>query len=405
MKQGDPLKILKSLIKSTNTNAVYWNIRFEPELFNIDEKIRSELEKSGIQVETFNDAMLFGINEIRNKQNKPYKVFTPFWRVASAKLDEQKPLTAPRQIAFIKNIGSDSLESLKLLPEKSWGNSIAKNWKPSEASAKKKLKQFLEDPVVDYEKNRNHPDLLGTSRLSPHLNFGEISVRTVLHEAQKAAIKNGPIFENGIEAFIKQLIWREFARHMLFLYPFTATKPLHERYEKFPWHKNRKLLEAWQKGETGFPMVDAGMRELWATGWMHNRVRMIVASFLVKDLLIEWQSGANWFWNTLVDADLANNSLGWQWVAGCGADAMPYFRIFNPMSQGHRFDKSGDYVRKWIPEIAKLPNKYIHQPWEAPKSLLDECKIELGKTYPNPIVDHDKARDRALEANASLKIG
>jgi deoxyribodipyrimidine photo-lyase len=280
---------------------------------------------------------------------------------------------------------------------------LGTTWRPGFAGAKEALKEFLADAVVAYPEHRDRPDLGGTSRLSPHLHFGEISPRRVWHALHEALKRHGGKCEPATTAFLRQLGWRDFARHLLYHFPRTMDQPLRLEFERFPWKADSRMLRAWQQGRTGYPIVDAGMRELWATGWMHNRVRMIAASFLVKDLLIPWQQGAEWFWDTLVDADLANNTLGWQWTAGCGADAAPFFRIFNPALQGKKFDPQGGYVRRWIPEIAGLPDRWIHEPWKAPSAILKEAGVKLGRNYPAPIVDHDQARRQALAAYRGIK--
>jgi deoxyribodipyrimidine photo-lyase len=259
--------------------------------------------------------------------------------------------------------------------------------------AAEQLKVFFKSALKAYPTDRDRPDRPGTSRLSPHLHFGEISPRQIWHAVDRSSA----------EAYRRELAWREFAYYLLFHFPKTPQEPLRPEFRSFPWHNSARDRKAWERGKTGYPLVDAGMRELWRTGWMHNRLRMVVASFLVKHLLIRWQEGAAWFWDTLVDADLANNTLGWQWSAGCGADAAPYFRIFNPVIQGERFDPDGAYVRRWVPELAKLPNTWIHQPWKAPAKSLLEAGIELGKNYPLPVIDHETARKRALAAFASIR--
>jgi deoxyribodipyrimidine photo-lyase len=296
------------------------------------------------------------------------------------------------------------LDDLELLPEIDWAGGMREAWTPGESGAIKALERFRKSAVADYPDGRDRPDKPGTSRLSPHLHFGEISPRQVWH-------KLAPGSQSGMSesdrksawAYLREVGWREFAYHLLYHFPHTPCEPLRPEFKKFPWRKDAKALKAWQKGNTGYPIVDAGMRELWHTGWMHNRVRMIVASFLVKDLLLPWQEGAAWFWDTLVDADLANNTLGWQWTAGCGADAAPYFRVFNPTLQGKKFDPDGAYVRRWIPELAKLDARYIHEPTKAPADALKRAGITLGKDYPKPIVDHGEARDRALAALDTIK--
>ncbi len=289
-------------------------------------------------------------------------------------------------------------------PARGQSRDILRGWTPGEKGAAASLSRFLDEALADYPENRDRPDLPGTSRLSPHLHFGEISPGQVWQAVTaRAAVDPERGVARGAEAFLRQLGWREFAHHLLHHFPRTPEEPLREEFSRFPWRRDEKGLEAWKEGQTGYPFVDAGMRELLETGWMHNRVRMIVASFLVKDLLIPWQRGAAWFLETLVDADLANNTLGWQWVAGCGADAAPYFRIFNPVTQGERYDPEGRYVRKWVPEIAALPAKWIHRPWEAPPDVLREAGVRPGRTYPEPIVDHRAARERALGALASMR--
>ena len=282
------------------------------------------------------------------------------------------------------------------------GNGIAAAWQPGEEGAHACLKQFLSSAFTDYTLKRNHPDVTGTSRLSPFLHFGEISPRQIWHAVRRHA-ESHDFKAWRLTQFLTEIGWREFSHHLLYHFPHTPENPLRRDFDNFPWRKNNAALKAWQKGQTGYPIVDAGMRELWTTGWMHNRVRMIVASFLVKDLLLPWQSGARWFWDTLVDANLAQNTLGWQWTAGCGADAAPYFRIFNPTSQGEKFDTAGNYVHRWCPELAKLPDKWIHQPWKTQAEVLHKAGIKLGQTYPKPIVDHAAARNEALEAFAQIR--
>jgi deoxyribodipyrimidine photo-lyase len=286
-----------------------------------------------------------------------------------------------------------ALHELALEPTVDWASGLRSTWDPGESRARQELNRFLDEGLADYPSGRDRPDRVGTSRLSPHLHFGEISPRQIW-----AAIRRQRGKEKSRECFLRELGWREFAHHLLYHFPHTPEQPLRKNFEDFPWRPHPEKLRAWQRGRTGYPIVDAGLRELWHTGWMHNRVRMIVASFLVKDLLISWRDGAAWFWDTLVDADLANNTLGWQWSAGCGADATPYFRIFNPASQSAKFDPTGTYIRRWVPELSDLPDKWIRQPWLAPADVLQAAAVELDRSYPRPIVDHGQARARALEA-------
>jgi deoxyribodipyrimidine photo-lyase len=299
---------------------------------------------------------------------------------------------------------SEGVEKLRLLPRISWDAGIRDAWNIEEAIATNRVAQFVRGSIAEYPTARDRPDVDGTSRVSPYLHSGELSPRRLWH-AVRAASRRPKTGQppKAAEAYLRELVWREFAYHLLFHFPKTVSEPLQPAFEKFPWRTDARALKAWQKGQTGYPIVDAGMRQLWTTGWMHNRVRMIVGSFLVKDLLLPWQKGAEWFWDTLVDADLANNTLGWQWVAGCGADAAPFFRIFNPIRQGEQFDPEGSYVRQWVPELAKLPDRWIHKPWKASDSVLADAGVTLGGSYPQPIVDHDQARTRALETFKEIR--
>ncbi|MGD8498701.1 MAG: deoxyribodipyrimidine photo-lyase, partial [Chromatiales bacterium] len=337
---------------------------------------------------------------------QPYKVFTPFWKACLRRGLDTSLRQAPTSMPEVpRRIATGSLDALELLPRIGWDSGLREGWRVGEQAASDRLESFLDDAAASYPDDRNRPDLVGTSRLSPHLHFGEISPRQIAAAVDRFVgghQRKGIV--KGTESFVREVGWREFAYHLLYHFPNTTETPLDQRFAKFPWAKNySKALEAWQHGQTGIPIVDAGMRELWHTGWMHNRVRMIVASLLTKNLLIPWQEGTRWFWDTLVDADLANNTLGWQWTAGCGADAAPYFRIFNPVLQGEKFDPTGEYVRQWVPEIARLPDKYLNKPWEAAESVLSEAQVKLGKDYPEPIVDLKGSRERALERFDRIK--
>jgi deoxyribodipyrimidine photo-lyase len=370
-----------------------------------DATIKDALRADGLKADSYNAALLHEPWTIRNKSDKPFQVFTPFWKHCLTLDEPHEPLRTPEKIPapgqWPKSL---ALAELELEPKIKWAEGMRAAWTPGEAAAQENLKGFLARTFAGYSDTRNRPDLVGTSRLSPHLRFGEISPRQIYHSLKSFAEKKGVDRAqwHGSQ-FLVEVGWREFAHHLIFHFPRTTDGPLRREFERFPWREDKKLLRAWQKGQTGYPIVDAGMRELWATGWMHNRVRMIVASFLVKDLLLPWQAGAKWFWDTLVDADLAQNSLGWQWTAGCGADAAPYFRVFNPTTQGEKFDPNGDYVRRWCPELAKLPADWIHQPDQAPMDVLLAANIIIGKRYPAPIVNHADARDAALAAFALLK--
>jgi deoxyribodipyrimidine photo-lyase len=331
-------------------------------------------------------------------------VFTPFWRHCKALADPAEPLPAPTALrAPARPPTSQPIESLGLLPSLDWPAGLAAAWSPGEQGALCRLERFTSEALEDYSSRRDQPGAPGTSQLSPHLHFGEIGPRQIWHAVRRAAQAQGRNFSWRDSQFLAELGWREFAHHLLYHFPHTPEQPLRANFAQFPWRSSRVLLRAWQRGATGYPIVDAGMRELWRTGWMHNRLRMITASFLVKDLLLHWTDGARWFWDTLVDADLASNTLGWQWVAGCGADAAPFFRIFNPVAQGNRFDAAATYVRRWVPELAALPDRWIQEPWAAPAAVLDAAGITLGVDYPKPLVDHAAARQSALRAFASIR--
>lgn len=401
---GDSLAELQTLAEETGAGSVFWSRRYEPAITVRDTGIKARLQACGLTVESFNGALLFEPWTIQNKSGKPFQVFTPFWKTCVAQA-VPAPLPTPRSLPGPANWPKSlPLAALDLLPAVDWAAGLRRAWCPGEQGAQQALHHFRTTAFTDYTAQRNRPDLAGTSRLSPHLHFGELSPRQVW-EALRAHAQRHGLAESAWRdsQFLAEVGWREFAHHLLFHFPHTPAEPLRPGFARFPWREDADALRAWQRGRTGYPFVDAGMRELWATGWMHNRVRMVAASFLVKDLLLPWQLGAKWFWDTLVDADLAQNTLGWQWTAGCGADAAPYFRIFNPVSQGEKFDPQGDYVRRWVPELARLPVEWIHQPWTAPAQVLARAGIELDRHYPSPIVSHAIAREVALEAYAQIK--
>ena len=396
IRRGDWAQELMNLVRETGASSVYFNRLYEPEARTRDLEIEEKLQLLQVETRTFNASLLLEPWEVSNRSGNPFQVFTPFWRQCLEQLSQEKPVPAPRSVPPPKAWPPTlRVDDLNLLPKYDWATGLRNAWRPGEAGAIKRLKKFASNMVGVYARERDALGQDGTSRLSPHLHFGEIGPRQILH-----AVRN---HGKAAEAFVRELGWREFAYHILHHFPKTPFHPLRPAFESFPWAEDPDNLRAWQQGMTGYPLVDAGMRELWETGWMHNRARMAVASFLVKHLLIPWQSGAAWFWDTLVDADLANNTLGWQWTAGCGADAAPYFRIFNPVLQGQRYAPDGSYVRHWLPELAKMPAKWIHSPWDAAPLVLEEAGVRLGKTYPFPIVEHEQARDRALEAFSSIK--
>lgn len=392
------------MLDQSGATAVFWNRCYEPAAIERDLRIKSSLKKEGKAVESFNGSLLFEPWTVQTKQGQPYQVFTPFWNACLARPAPTPPEGAPSRLEVPRRWPATlKLAELGLEPTIAWAGGLRSSWRPGEAGASEHLYRFLDEALTDYPEGRNRPDRFGTSRLSPYLHFGEISMRQVWHGLHDLRGTKRTQPADALGAFIRELGWREFAHHLLFHFPQTPDQPLREQFARFPWQLDHENLRAWQRGRTGYPIVDAGMRELWHTGWMHNRVRMIVASFLVKDLLIPWQEGAAWFWDTLVDADLANNTLGWQWTAGCGADAAPYFRIFNPVSQGEKFDPKGTYVRRWLPELRALPNKWIHKPWEAPSDVLGDAGVVLGRSYPYPMVDHSQARALALRAFQQIK--
>ena len=401
LRRGAAADVLKAVIAETSAAGVYWNRCYEPAAIARDKIIKSKLQKAGLAAESFNGTLLFEPWDLKTQSGTPFKVFTPFCRTALKASPPRAPLPAPNAIRTIAPPpASDALMSWALQPVKpNWAKGLAATWAPGEAAAQARLDAFRDDAVDDYVTDRDVPGIAGTSRLSPYLAFGEISAHQAWHRA--ARWEQG----GGVTGFMRQIIWREFSSHLLYHYPHLPERPLREGFAEFPWRRDRDTLEAWQRGLTGYPIVDAGMRELWHTGWMHNRVRMVAASFLVKHLLLPWRVGEDWFWDTLVDADLANNAANWQWVAGCGTDAAPYFRVFNPVLQGEKFDADGVYVRRWVPELAALPNSRLHKPWEATEAELHTAGVVIGKSYPLPIVDHKTARTRALVAFAQLRAG
>ncbi|MGD9866463.1 MAG: deoxyribodipyrimidine photo-lyase [Hyphomicrobiales bacterium] len=404
LRRGATMETLETVARATGARALYWSRGYEPWSSKLEAAIHRRLEGAGVRCRRFSGQLLFEPEDIRTGNGDPYKVYTPFSRACFDAPDPGTPLPAPSALRPVPDdVISDDLADWGLLPENpDWASGIAEAWIPGEAAARMRFNEFVEKGLSKYKERRDRPDLPGTSRMSPSLHFGEVSPRHCWHMARARAGGRSKSAE-GAMTFLRELLWREFSWHLLFHWPHLPETPFRPEFSAFPWNENATDLEAWRKGRTGYPIVDAGMRELWTTGWMHNRVRMIVASFLVKHLLIPWQQGEAWFWDTLVDADLANNAASWQWVAGSGADAAPYFRIFNPILQGKKFDPKGDYIRKWVPELAKLPSGALHAPFEAAPATLRKAKVALGETYPGPIVGHDLARRRALEAYEVVK--
>lgn len=406
--EGDTLAVLPKIAQQVGASSIYCSRCHEPWAAALEVTVHQAGESSGFDVKRYPGSLLFEPENILNQAGLPFKVFTPFWKACLRSGEPAPSLPAPTSLPIIaanrKDIaGEITLEQLQLLPQQpNWAAGWDEHWQPGEAGARKKLDVFLKQAIKNYSEGRNHPATESTSRLSAHLHFGEISPRQVWHAAAQKRFES-PELSDELNKFLSEMGWREFSHHLLHHFPHIPEKPFKPVFDNFPWLGSRAALKAWQQGQTGYPIVDAGMRELWQTGYMHNRVRMIVASFLTKHLLIPWRAGENWFWDTLVDADLANNASGWQWVAGSGADASPYFRIFNPTLQGQKFDKHGDYVRAWVPELAAVPDKYLHEPITAPQGILYNAGVELGVTYPLPIVDHKDARQAALSAYGTLK--
>lgn len=398
-------EVLDSIISEHSVAGVFWNRRYEPLIIERDTKLKTALTNEGVQVQTFNAALLSEPWEVKTKSGGPYQVYTPFMKAYGAADPPRRPLPAPPASAATPDVQSLSVDDLQLMPKIDWAQGLRDAWEPGTTGARKSLTGFIEHSIHGYSLLRNVPGQKGTSRLSPHLHFGEISPHEVWHEVSDRLGTFKELASSSPDAriYLQEIIWREFGYHLLFHFPETTDLPLRKVFEHFPWEDDDVNLRAWQRGMTGYPIVDAGMRELWQTGWMHNRVRMIVASFLVKNLLISWQAGATWFWDTLVDADLASNTLGWQWSAGCGADAAPYFRVFNPVLQGEKFDPEGEYVRRFVPELQALSKAFIHKPWVAGESVLRDAGIQLGSEYPRPIVDLADSREAALKAYATLK--
>ncbi|MEA2838439.1 MAG: deoxyribodipyrimidine photo-lyase [Bradyrhizobium sp.] len=405
LRRGAAAKVIAELARDADAGAVFWNeIAHAPQQAAADQ-VAGALNEIGVAVQTFPGDLLVTPTDIRNKDGRGFRVFTAFWKRVQSFGDPPKPLPAPKVLGSLPDIAGAALESWDLEPTRpDWAGGLRETWAPGEASAQKQLRRFLTSGVTGYSSKRDRPDREGTSRLSPHLRFGEVSPRQVWHAARFAAARH-PELAGDIDKFLSELGWREFCRHLLFDVPNLAERSLQPAFNAFPWKTDAQALRAWQRGRTGYPVVDAGMRELWHTGTMHNRVRMVVASFLVKHLLIDWREGEAWFWDTLVDADAGSNPANWQWVAGCGADAAPYFRVFNPILQGEKFDPDGTYVRRWVPELGRLPANLIHQPWTATPLELAGAGITLGKTYPEPIIAHKAGRERALAAYGKVRAG
>ena len=403
LRSGDSAEILPALIAQTGADHICWTRRYGLAERTADAALKKTLTQAGVQVETFNGSLLTEPWTFKTGAGGHYRVFTPYWKQVQANYACPDPLPAPTKLKTVST-PCESLDDWALLPKSpDWAAGFAGVWTPGENGARTRLSAFLDGPIGTYKEHRNRPDISkGTSGLSPHLHFGEISP-VQIWRAAKARMDSDPGLETGGRTFLSEVAWREFSYVLLYHHPELATQNYNKAFEHMPWRDNADDYARWCKGQTGYPIVDAGMRQLWQTGWMHNRVRMIVASFLTKHLLLPWQLGEAWFWDTLVDADPAANAASWQWTAGSGADAAPYFRVFNPITQGSKFDASGAYVRQFCPELADLPTKYLHAPWDADPVTLLAAGVKLGETYPNCMVDHKAGRERALEAYAEVK--
>jgi deoxyribodipyrimidine photo-lyase len=398
LRQGSSLEELRALIQETRATAVYWNRLYEPAGLARDKTIQAALREDGVQVESFNAALLFEPWTTFKKDGQPFQVFTRFWQACLRSLPPLPPLAAPAAYkapsTWPKSL---PLEALKLLPRIPWTQGLAAAWRPGEEAALNRLTQFCSTLLEAYPQTRDYPGVDGVSRLSPHLHFGEISPRQIW-AAVGHQLPDDPLPQKAAETYRRQLGWREFAHYVLYHWPYTTDQPFQERFNGYPWRQDDgELLHAWQQGRTGIPLVDAGLRQLWQTGWMHNRVRMVVASFLTKNGQMPWQDGARWFWETLVDADLANNTLGWQWTAGCGVDTAPYFRIFNPVRQGEKFDPAGAYLRRWLPELSDLSKPWLYQPWRLPPTQ------RAALAYPSPVINLETSRTEALQGYRQLR--
>lgn len=400
---GDAAELLPRLAADVGASGVFWNRCYEPWRIQRDKRLKARLLKDGYRVRSFNGSLLFEPPHITKRDGTPYKVFTPYYQRGCLN-DGPPPRSlhgAPTDLdVFRGNVESSSVEDLKLLPSIPWYRGMEAVWTPGEQGAKARVEAFLAEGIRAYRDLRDRPDKSAVSKLSPHLHFGEVSPHSIWHAAKK--IEDVSDFKEEIEPYLRQLVWREFSHYLLYYSPDLPETNLQRKFDRFPWQSDKDALNAWRHGNTGYPIIDAGMRQLWQTGYMHNRVRMLVGSFLVKNLLQDWRHGAAWFWDTLVDADLANNSASWQWVAGSGADAAPYFRIFNPVTQGKRFDPEGDYVRRYVPQLERMPANCIHSPWDAPPAVLEAAGVRLGENYPLPIVELKASRERALSAFRGL---
>ncbi|MCO6390569.1 deoxyribodipyrimidine photo-lyase [Aliihoeflea aestuarii] len=402
LRAGPMVDVVLDLVEETGADMVFWNRRYDPPAIAADKDMKKRLDEQDIATASFEGHLLHEPWQIRTGSGGFYKVYSPFWRALVAASEPRAPVSRPQKLrAFAKRIQSDELADWKLLPTRpDWAGGLRETWTPGEDAAHAALNAFLSSPIDGYGENRDRPDLPSTSRLSPHLAHGEITPFQIWHALETRKV-GAPA--SDVEKFRKEVAWREFSYHLLFHNPDLGRTNFNRDFDDFPWKGGTKTRHAWQQGQTGYPLIDAGMRELWQTGWVHNRVRMVAASFLVKHLLQDWRLGEEWFWDTLVDADPASNTANWQWVAGSGADAAPYFRVFNPILQGVKFDPDATYVHKFVPELDRLAAKETHEPWKGSPEALSKAGVKLGETYPVPVVEHSSARDQALQAYKDMK--
>ena len=407
--RGAALASIVGLARESHAAGVFWNRRYGAAERAVDASVKSALAERGVVAESGNGALLREPWTIKNQAGEPFRVFSAFWRACARAGEIEAPTPAPTRLSFFEATDKVlaqfvALDDLGLTPKKpDWAGGLRQNWPAGESAARARLAEFIDYGLRGYATGRDAPGKARTSRLSPYLRSGAISPRQIWSAVESARHAGGKASAADCDKFLAELGWREFSYHLLFHFPDLARRNFNPRYDAFAWRSDAQALRAWQRGQTGYPLVDAGMRELWATGIMHNRVRMVAASFLIKHLLLDWRNGEDWFWDTLVDADPASNAASWQWVAGSGADAAPYYRIFNPVLQGEKFDSEGAYVKRWVPELAGLPASLIHRPWTASPLELERAGVRLGVDYPSPIVDHDFARRRALDTLAAMK--
>ena len=399
---GNPIDILDEIHKQFEISNIFWSRCYEPWRIKRDKKIKKYFNDQNVNVNTFNGSLLWEPWNIAKKDGTPYKVFTPYYRKGCLNSDKPRmPLPVPNLSNLISIDHDFKIEDLELMPKNNWYNKMTSLWSPGEEGALNKIEEFISNGLNNYKEGRNFPSNQNVSQLSPHLHFGEVSPNQVWYRAKTKEGKLG--IKKDLDHFLSELGWREFSFNLLYHFPFLPKENLQKKFDNFPWDNDKDKLKKWQKGLTGYPIVDAGMQELWQTGYMHNRLRMVVGSFLVKNLLLHWHHGERWFWDCLIDADLASNSAGWQWIAGSGADAAPYFRIFNPITQGQKFDPDGKYTRKYLPVLNDMPDKFLFNPWEAPEDVLRSAGVKLGENYPLPIVEIGSSRQKALEAFATTK--